>query len=481
MMDTRATISKDFENVLGLSCRITNPRESVPMEDLYGEYKDYDESRDLFAVNYFTTAREIETFCCSLAMNKSLARISLDGSLLGVIGAEALGKAIKENDKMTTLSLANMLKSSNEMALIATALEENISIVELNLSESKQLGVIGCRYLSNMLKVNRHLCALDLSYSLTVGSEMDIFAQGLKSNSSLVTLELKGCRIMNRSRLRGSPLKSLADAIKMHKTLKSIGLSQVVVSIADAHEIGSAIMESKIVESVDVSDMQADVSCARVLINSVRDKGENFSFIADEQDLILLSRIRRRHKALQELRSHNDNFDVNITDCIHSNDEFDEFIKVLKQHNQGQVSLNLQDNDLSPKAVAIFMDTLSTSKSLSSLNLASSLKTTEAVGVLANALRNNEGIKFLSIMRCPVGANEINSFRESLMVNTTLIKIRGLTEDAASVFEPYFNVNKAIAGVIDVPEDILFTCFQIGLYVTSHVSNLFRLCLSFYL
>ena len=62
----------------------------------------------------------------------------------------------------------------------------------------------------------------------------------------------------------------------------------------------------------------------------------------------------------------------------------------------------------------------------------------------ASGLRQNGGIKYLSLHDCKFGEAEVNALCDALVVNTTVVKMRGLPEDAQSALRPYLEINETV-------------------------------------
>ena len=113
------------------------------------------------------------------------------------------------------------------------------------------------------------------------------------------------------------------------------------------------------------------------------------------------------------------------------NDEDGERVFQAFRTNRTVASLNLQDNRLNVKSISVFFEALKGNTSLTSLNLASSIHTPEAAAALANGLRDNTGIKYLSLHDCKLGTNEIDALCDALVVNNTVVKMRGISEEVS--------------------------------------------------
>lgn len=449
--------------------QVARLRENATMVAILGEGSgagddgEYIEARDLFSVSCLTAEADIEALCGTLIENRSMEKITLDGSQLGTRGATALGKALEMNETVSILSLANVLASAEETALITAALEGNITVLELNVSGCDGIGVNGFKAISKMLATNRCLRSLDVSFSIHTALELETISVGIKANLGLTKLELNGCKAMARLASRSSGLKPLADAIKTHKSIETLGLSKVIASVSDAAEIASALQENTVLRMLDVTEFEAGLPGIKLLIAVIKDKSPDFALVAEEKYMTLLERQKQIAKSMRDVTSKTASvFDINLRGCIQNDEDADRIFQAFRANNT-VASLNLQDNAMTGRSLTKFMDAIKGNTALSSLNLAASIKTPEAAAALAHGLRQNGGIKYLSLHDCTLGGAEINALCDALVVNTTVVKMRGLSEDAQSAVRPYLEINETVAGSHkNAAPDLLFRCIQIG-------------------
>ena len=81
------------------------------------------------------------------------------------------------NCNIKKLDLSINYISQRGIKILADALENNTSLLELNLSDNKLIGSQGINYLGKMLKVNKTLQTLVLSSTNCIISELGEFAE----------------------------------------------------------------------------------------------------------------------------------------------------------------------------------------------------------------------------------------------------------------------------------------------------------------
>ena len=118
----------------------------------------------------------------------------LDGMAVQIIGA-----LVEQNTRLTSLSLAgHPLGDAGGHALAAVLHSTASSLRELDLS-STQLGDLGARPLFNALGKNSTLTALSASGNSRLGAAIEDLGTALRSNTTLETLDVRGCATLKHS------------------------------------------------------------------------------------------------------------------------------------------------------------------------------------------------------------------------------------------------------------------------------------------
>ncbi|MBA8666824.1 hypothetical protein H1Q59_02830 [Holosporaceae bacterium 'Namur'] len=145
-----------------------------------------------------------------------LNRLNLRGNNIhqGVI--IALGEALKKNTSLVYMNLSlTDLKNEGALAL-AQGLEINKTLKYLNLTGNKGIGLKGVRALTESLKVNNSLIALELADLQINTISIELMAEVLKINRSLTSLDLSGNIISSIA------IKALLDALEVNPLLVSL-------------------------------------------------------------------------------------------------------------------------------------------------------------------------------------------------------------------------------------------------------------------
>ena len=103
---------------------------------------------------------------------------------------------------------------------------------------------------------------------------------------------------------------------------------------------------------------------------------------------------------------------------------------------------------------------------LSTLNLSNALATDEEATTIINSLRHNGSVKYLIVHQCELGAGAQAALTETLKINATLTKIKGLRPELAGVANKYLWLNQLCSGNVKATKaelaTVLETCVTLG-------------------
>jgi Ran GTPase-activating protein (RanGAP) involved in mRNA processing and transport len=182
------------------------------------------------------------TFAEVLRVNRSLTRLSADGSIR-CAGAIALANALTENVTLTELNLSENSIAAAGAASLGEALAANSTLTKLNLSENS-IGAAGAASLVGALARNSALKTLSL-YSNDIhdegGSLAEALAETLSVNTVLTNLNL------GENDIRRQGAIALADALAGNTTLATLELgcndieNGVIWPLAEALKVNSGL------------------------------------------------------------------------------------------------------------------------------------------------------------------------------------------------------------------------------------------------
>ena len=197
----------------------------------------------------------MKSIASALEMNGSLEELYLSwNDAVTGIGLMALGESLKRNRGLKTLNVSDCSISYQSMKSLASALEMNGSLRELNLSENPVVTDIGLTALGESLKRNGALKILDISHCCIDDQGVTSLASALEMNGSLEELNLSRNRAVT-----GIGLMALGESLKRNRGLKSLDVSycsiddQGVKSIASALEMNGSLEELNLGRNVAIT------------------------------------------------------------------------------------------------------------------------------------------------------------------------------------------------------------------------------------
>ena len=172
----------------------------------------------------------------------------------------------------TSLKIENETCSITDMKRIVSALKKNKTVKELAL-------VSTCRYvieiLAEVLKVNRTLTGLDITYEMN-DADCILIANALTVNRSVRDLKLsrneitsKGCQAIAeilksnktikyleicRNNLRDEGVKFICEALMINKTLRQLDISQIQISISGCALVAQFLRINQTLTLIDIGD-----------------------------------------------------------------------------------------------------------------------------------------------------------------------------------------------------------------------------------
>lgn len=132
-----------------------------------------------------TTLKKLDlTYCC----------IGWDETIYQKGTATPLADALKINQTLETLILANNGMTEFSVRQFANALELNKGLKVLDLSGNNSMGQNGIRFIANALNGNQTLTELNLS-NISIGYVMESLAINSCNNKNLVKLDISNCNL----------------------------------------------------------------------------------------------------------------------------------------------------------------------------------------------------------------------------------------------------------------------------------------------
>ena len=184
----------------------------------------------------------------AIQTNTSLTKLNLSDMLYYTEqNGSALSKMLQINKSLTHLDLSMNRLSDSGARCIFDGLQHNIALVNLNLREC---GITAtdpdtARSLTDMLQVNKSLKHLDLSKNRLSDSGTHCIFEGLQNNTTLVYLNLSDTRI--------AVSRSLTKMLKVNKSLTHLDLSWNRLSDSGARCIFEGLEDNTTLVNLNLS------------------------------------------------------------------------------------------------------------------------------------------------------------------------------------------------------------------------------------
>eukprot|EP01028_Stygiella_incarcerata_P014526 TRINITY_DN977_c0_g2_i3.p1 TRINITY_DN977_c0_g2~~TRINITY_DN977_c0_g2_i3.p1 ORF type:complete len:562 (+),score=135.21 TRINITY_DN977_c0_g2_i3:192-1688(+) len=190
----------------------------------------------------------------ALKMNTSLKALYLSDCSIGLKGANKIVKALEENGSLVHLELGGNEGIGDEGCIrMAECLKKNSSIKILGLDDCG-ISQRGAETIGEMLKRNTSLLELDLSWNQGLADEgFARIAKGLETNTSLKKLVLRDCfigpvgaeGIREMLKKNASLVKlDLTEGLEMSRSLKELILSQCLIGMEEATILGEVLKKN---------------------------------------------------------------------------------------------------------------------------------------------------------------------------------------------------------------------------------------------
>nr|WP_253308603.1 tetratricopeptide repeat protein [Rickettsia endosymbiont of Ceutorhynchus assimilis] len=309
-------------------------------------------------------------------LKKGINCLDLSNSYLGFEVAEKIATAIKNKHVFMSFDLSSAHIGDKGVKVIFEALKTNIALHFLNLMNNT-IADEGAKEISEFLKTNKTLISLNLKWN-SIGDEgMKAIGSTLKTNITLRYLDLG---------FNPAPegLKVIAEALKTNTSLIELDLGVSYYNrLIEDYITRNINLKSENEKKATILGAQGDVFCIDKQYDKALEKYNeaiNLTDVAGKHITKKLS-IEKKYKKQQT----------------------QELISLLKKMgaiiqadnlNNGDTSLNLQQNNLTNKEVAQIAKALKSNIALTSLTLRSSSK---GIELITDALKINTVLTSLNL------------------------------------------------------------------------------------
>eukprot|EP00808_Paulinella_micropora_P018556 g67841.t1 len=259
-------------------------------------------------------AQGAEHIAEALKVNSTLAALDIGGNGIGTQGAQSVADAIKDHPSVTSVDLrGNNLSVESGSALVAVAkqnprIKEMCGIpldslrdnktTELNL-KSGGLGPAEAAILAELLKVNKTLQTLDISWNSIGAQGAEHIAEALKVNNTVQTLNLYG------NNIGPDGAKAIGKALEVNATLILIDLQSNLIGSAGAQHIAKALEVNNTVQTLYLGGNKIGPDGAKAIGKALENNTTltKLDGIENKKALRIVETNRSRVAELQELCS----------------------------------------------------------------------------------------------------------------------------------------------------------------------------------
>ncbi|KAI8599884.1 hypothetical protein EDD21DRAFT_432081 [Dissophora ornata] len=268
---------------------------------------------------------------------------------------------------------------ASEFRIFANSLKTNTTLTTLDL-RGNSIGNEGALALSEALKTNTTLTTLNL-WMNSIGKEGALaLSETLKTNTTLTTLDLEGNSIGNQGAL------ALSKALKTNTTLTTLNLAGNSIGKEGALELLEALKTNTTLTTLNVRDNSIGKEGALALLETL----ETNTTLAN---LDLQSNLIENEGALA------------LSEALKTNTTL--------------TTLNLLNNLIGKEGALALSDAVKTNITLTTLDLEGNSIGNEGALALSKALKTNTALTTLKLYRNSIGKEGALALSEALKTNTT--------------------------------------------------------------
>ena len=353
----------------------------------------------------------VKSLASALETNSLLEELDLsENHAVTGIGLMSLGESLKGNRGLKTLNISCCGIDYQGMKSLASALEMNGSLEELDLSENRAVTGIGHMALGESLKRNRGLKTLNISHCCIDDQGMKSLASALEMNGSLEELNLRGNRAIT-----GIGHLALGESLKRNRGLKTLNISYCYIDDQGVKSLASALEMNGSLDELNFSGNDAITGVGFMALGALKTLNISYCCI-DDQGMKSLASTLEMNGSLEELNLRGTGA---VTGIGHM--ALGESLK----RNRGLKTLNISYCSIDDQGVKSLASALEMNGSLEELNLSGNRAVT-VIGLkaLGNSLKSNRALKtlYLGLIK-KVSDKDWRQFIVCLQENNDLTKL----------------------------------------------------------
>nr|WP_253308641.1 hypothetical protein [Rickettsia endosymbiont of Ceutorhynchus assimilis] len=229
---------------------VTNENKPAEIKDLSKEVTKQDITQPNFTVSEsmkalieFLEKRGLKEEAGNL--RNGVTTLNLSWKNIGKLGAKEISNVLKENTSLTSLNLSYNNIGKLGAKELANVIRFNTSLTSLDL-RSNNIGELGAKDIANVIRSNTSLTSLDLSLNYIGDAGAKEISNVLKENKSLTSLDLSYNNIGELG------AKDIANVIRSNISLTSLDLDSNSIGNAGAKELAAALQSNNSLTYIDL-------------------------------------------------------------------------------------------------------------------------------------------------------------------------------------------------------------------------------------
>ncbi|GJQ11404.1 hypothetical protein GpartN1_g3195.t1 [Galdieria partita] len=303
--------------------------------------------------------------------------------MIGLNGVKYLSEALKENHTLTALNIRGNYTTSEGAKYLSEALKENHTLTALDIV-GNSITPKGAKYLSEALKENHTLTKLNIGANNITPDGAEYLSEVLKENHTLTEL------YVGRNRITSEGAKYLSEALKENHTLTALSIGGNRITSEGAKYLSETLKVNHTLTALDMSE------------NNITSEGAKY-----------LSEALKVNHTLDELN-------------IGGNSITSEGAKYLSEalkENHTLTKLNMYGNNITSEGAKYLSEALKENHTLTALDIGGNNITCEGAKYLSEALKENQTLTELDMARNRIASEGAIYLREALKENHTLTEL----------------------------------------------------------
>ena len=293
--------------------------------------------------------------------------------------------------------------------VLAEILNQNSSTLKL---AGKGLGDAGAKELAEVIKVNKTLKRIDLTYNQIGNAGAQALAEAIKGNKTLKRIDLTYNKISDAGAL------ALAEAIQVNNTVTEMIVDRNSIGDDGARSLAQAIQTNHVMSALHLDRNNIGDAGAQALAEAVRVNQTLTALFLSRNNIgdagaQALAEAVRVSQTLTMLRLDNNNIA----------DAGAQALAEALRANKTATVVTLAANNIGDTGAQAFAETVKVNKTLTGINMGNNLISATGAEALAEAIRVNETVVVINLKGNSIGDAGAQALAEAVRASQTLIAL----------------------------------------------------------